>query len=407
MRRFGTAWRSAGRRSQPRDRVRRRPTGGDPLIKVIAPVLRHRRTGRWATPLPSLLGGDPRPAVLTGRRRRPPHAAGGDGAILAPPARRARRGLYDDPGVAESRTNDRKGSSCCRASSGCLSRRGRASSRGTRRTLRSCGAVLKDDVALRLLDDVADASQAGDGGRRGARDRRRRDDAGDGQGHLHLGQAAGAHAAGVLRPLAAPPRPSASRPAAVRAEPRAAEAYAGRSIPTTAGRRCGSTTSRLRGAVRHGPARVVRGLGEDGADLFASLVGVGVATRAHPEGPRRRVDAQRLGREGDDRGRDPRPPGRAGLRGTGGRSGRAAQHQEGGGARRARRMDQGAPRDARHVQHRRGATASQPTSRADPPRRRADSRRDWAHRRRGSRGPPARPRSLATCRAGRAPRPTP
>ena len=51
--------------------------------------------------------------------------------------------------------------------------------------------------------------------------------------------------------------------------------------------------------------------------------------------------------------------------------------------------------------------ASQPTSRADPPRLRADPRRDWARRRRGSRGPPARPRSLATCRAGRAPRPTP
>src|SRR4051812_21275813 len=51
--------------------------------------------------------------------------------------------------------------------------------------------------------------------------------------------------------------------------------------------------------------------------------------------------------------------------------------------------------------------ASQPTSRADPQRRRADSRRDWAHRRRESRGPPARPRSLARCRAGRARRPTP
>ena len=51
--------------------------------------------------------------------------------------------------------------------------------------------------------------------------------------------------------------------------------------------------------------------------------------------------------------------------------------------------------------------ASQPTSRAGPPRRRADSRRDWARRRRGSRGLPARPRSLATYRAGRAPRPTP
>ena len=49
---------------------------------------------------------------------------------------------------------------------------------------------------------------------------------------------------------------------------------------------------------------------------------------------------------------------------------------------------------------------SQPTSRADPPRLRADPRRGWAHRRRGSRGPPARPRSLATYRAGRAPRPT-
>ena len=52
-------------------------------------------------------------------------------------------------------------------------------------------------------------------------------------------------------------------------------------------------------------------------------------------------------------------------------------------------------------------SVSQPTSRADPPRLRADPRRDWARRRRGSRGPPARPRSLATCRAGRAPRPTP
>jgi hypothetical protein len=51
--------------------------------------------------------------------------------------------------------------------------------------------------------------------------------------------------------------------------------------------------------------------------------------------------------------------------------------------------------------------AGQPTSRADLPRLRADSRRDRAHRRRGSRGPPARPRSLATCRAGRVPRPTP
>ncbi len=58
-------------------------------------------------------------------------------------------------------------------------------------------------------------------------------------------------------------------------------------------------------------------------------------------------------------------------------------------------------------EHISGVTTSQPTSRADPPRLRADSRRDRAHRRRGSRGPPARPRSLATCRAGRAPRPTP
>jgi D-alanyl-D-alanine carboxypeptidase (penicillin-binding protein 5/6) len=50
--------------------------------------------------------------------------------------------------------------------------------------------------------------------------------------------------------------------------------------------------------------------------------------------------------------------------------------------------------------------ATQPTSRADRPRRRAGSRRGWAHRRRGSQGPPARPRSLATCRVGREPRPT-
>jgi len=49
---------------------------------------------------------------------------------------------------------------------------------------------------------------------------------------------------------------------------------------------------------------------------------------------------------------------------------------------------------------------SQATSRADPPRLRADLRRDWAHQRRGSRGPPPRPRSLATYRVGRAPRPT-
>jgi len=52
-------------------------------------------------------------------------------------------------------------------------------------------------------------------------------------------------------------------------------------------------------------------------------------------------------------------------------------------------------------------SASQPTSRADLARLRADRRRDSAHRRRGSRGPPARPRSLATYRVGRAPRPTP
>ena len=51
--------------------------------------------------------------------------------------------------------------------------------------------------------------------------------------------------------------------------------------------------------------------------------------------------------------------------------------------------------------------ASRPTSRAGPPRLRADSSRGRAHRRRGSRGRPARPRSLATCRARRAPRRTP
>ena len=50
-------------------------------------------------------------------------------------------------------------------------------------------------------------------------------------------------------------------------------------------------------------------------------------------------------------------------------------------------------------------SASQPTSGADHRRLRADPRRGWARRRRGSRGPPARPRSLATCRAGPAPRP--
>ena len=52
-------------------------------------------------------------------------------------------------------------------------------------------------------------------------------------------------------------------------------------------------------------------------------------------------------------------------------------------------------------------SASQPTSGADHRRLRADPRRGWARRRRGSRGPLARPRSLATYRAGRAPRPTP
>ncbi len=55
----------------------------------------------------------------------------------------------------------------------------------------------------------------------------------------------------------------------------------------------------------------------------------------------------------------------------------------------------------------RGAGSSRPTSRAGPRRLRAELRRDWARRRRGSRGPPARPRSLATYRAGHAPRPTP
>ena len=42
-----------------------------------------------------------------------------------------------------------------------------------------------------------------------------------------------------------------------------------------------------------------------------------------------------------------------------------------------------------------GSSTSQPTSRAGPRRLRAEPRRDWARRRRGSRGRPARPRSLA------------
>jgi hypothetical protein len=50
--------------------------------------------------------------------------------------------------------------------------------------------------------------------------------------------------------------------------------------------------------------------------------------------------------------------------------------------------------------------AIHPTSPVDPPRRPARSRRGWARRRRGSRGPATGTRSLATYRAGRAPRPT-
>ena len=50
-------------------------------------------------------------------------------------------------------------------------------------------------------------------------------------------------------------------------------------------------------------------------------------------------------------------------------------------------------------------STSQATSRAGPRRPRAEPRRDWARRSRGSRGPPARPRSHAKHRAGRAPRP--
>ena len=49
---------------------------------------------------------------------------------------------------------------------------------------------------------------------------------------------------------------------------------------------------------------------------------------------------------------------------------------------------------------------SQPTSLADPPRLPAGPRRGWARRRRGSRGPPARPHTLAMYRAERARRPT-
>jgi hypothetical protein len=52
------------------------------------------------------------------------------------------------------------------------------------------------------------------------------------------------------------------------------------------------------------------------------------------------------------------------------------------------------------------ATLSQPTSLADLPRLPAGSRRGWARRRRGSRDPPARPRTLAMYRAERARRPT-
>jgi hypothetical protein len=52
------------------------------------------------------------------------------------------------------------------------------------------------------------------------------------------------------------------------------------------------------------------------------------------------------------------------------------------------------------------ATLSQPTSLAGPPRLPAGSRRGWVRRRRGSRGPPVRPRTLAMYRAERARRPT-
>jgi tetratricopeptide (TPR) repeat protein len=53
------------------------------------------------------------------------------------------------------------------------------------------------------------------------------------------------------------------------------------------------------------------------------------------------------------------------------------------------------------------SSTSQPTSRAGHRRLRAEPHRDWARRSPGSRGPSARPRSLATYQAGRAPRPIP
>ena len=187
----------------------------------------------------------------------------------------------------------------------------------------------------------------------------------------------------------------------------------------------GNNRRRARGAALESRRR--RGRGVRGQDLVAIGIGLELRARRRRQHRRRRTTepvqpATRhtpgeaaTGRPGDTV-RLGGPPGGAPVRCFRGEhvlEERPAVPLEGQGQNRSRCSRPRPPRERCQFLHlpkrafRFRLSASRPTSRADPPRLRADPRRDWARRRRGSRGPPARPRSLATYRAGRAPRPTP